>query len=187
FARTGHAHSQGVAVKLQTPFGITHYDGRVIDTQEQSSAGVVPFRQALARGKGEHLEIVAVRVMEIKRFDSSRVRVPVRQTLRTTRSMLNVEAPQPSVRCRHVAHDDGYVLEPLIIAARIDRNRAAPGGQKLQQFNLLLAQAQPHGAHPQPENAPEMLVALTGYFAVRDLLEREHARIEIHSPIHVAA
>src|SRR5438132_1717486 len=77
-ARTGHAHSQGVPVEMQTPFGITHYDGGVIDTQEQSSAGVVPLRQALARGKGEHLEIVAVRVTEIKRFDSSRVRVPVR-------------------------------------------------------------------------------------------------------------
>ena len=50
----------------------------------------------------------------------------------------------------------------------------------------LLAQAQPHGAHPQAENAPEMLVALTGYLTVRDLLEGEHARIEIHSPIHVA-
>ena len=171
---------------MQTPFGITHYDGGVIDTQEQSSAGVVPLRQALARGKGEHLEIVAVRVTEIKRFDSSRVRVPVRQTLRTTRSMLNVEAPQPSVRCSHVAHDDGYVLEPSIVAARIDRNRATPGGQKLQQFNLLLAQAQPHGAHAQAENAPEMLVAVAGYLTVRDLLEGERAHIEIHSPLHVA-
>src|SRR5947207_2794635 len=131
-ARTGHAHSQGVPVEMQTPFGITHYDGGVIDTQEQSSAGVVPFRQALARGKGEHLEIVAVRVMEIKRFDSSRVQVPVRQTLRTTRSMLNVEAPQPSVRCRHVAHDDGYVLEPSIVAARIDRSNRwrGAGGER---------------------------------------------------------
>src|SRR5438270_7640557 len=141
-ARTGHAHSQGVPVEMQTPFGITHYDGGVIDTEEQSSVGVVPLRQAFARRKGEHLEIVAVRVTEIKCFDSSRARVPVRQTLRTARSMLNVEAAQPSVRCSHVAHDDGHVLEPPIIAARIDRNRAAPGRPKLQQFNLLLARSE---------------------------------------------
>src|SRR5438270_8732672 len=49
-----------------------------------------------------------------------------------------------------------------------------------------LTQAQPHGAHAQAENAPEMLVAAAGYLTVRDLLEGEHAPIEIHSPLHVA-
>lgn len=42
---------------------------------------------------------------------------------------------------------EGHVLKPAIIAARIERNRPAAGRKKLQQLNLLLAQAQPHGAH----------------------------------------
>ena len=56
--------------------------------------------------------------------------------------LLHVVLSQDCVCLCHVADDDGYVLEPQVVAARVGRKRASRAHHELQQLD---------GSRPQPE------------------------------------
>ena len=100
--------------------------------------------------------------------------------------MLYLVLAQQGVSLVHVADNDCNVLEPAIVAARVNRKRPSPGSEELDELNVLIPQAQPHSSQPQTENAQETLVFLSRDFAVGDLFESQHARVEVDSLVHVA-
>src|SRR6266478_7049991 len=126
-----------------------------------------------------------VRVLKIEGRDAGSVLVPVRKPLRPGRSVLNFVLPQPGVRLVHIADNDGDVLKPAIVAARIDGDWSTFRRQVFCELDELVAEPHSYYAHSQPEYPFEVLVALPGDLGVRYLLERQHFGIEIHSAIHV--
>src|SRR6266567_5845332 len=99
--------------------------------------------------------------------------------------MFHLVLPQPGIRLVHVANNDGDVLEPAIIAARIHWNRATLRREIFRQLDGLVPKPHSDHAHSQSEHALEMLVVLTSDFGVRYFLEREHLGIEIHRSVHI--
>ena len=99
--------------------------------------------------------------------------------------MFHLVLPQPGICFVHVANNDGDVLEPAIIAARIHWNWATLGREIFRQFDGLAPKPHSDHAHSQSEHAFEMLVVLTSNFGVRYFLEREHLGIEIHRSVHI--
>jgi hypothetical protein len=71
------------------------------------------------------------------------------------------------------------------MAPRVHGNRAATRRQVLRQLEHLLAEAQPHHAHAQAEDALQPLVVGSPHLHVRELLEAEHAGIEVDRAVHV--
>ena len=67
--------------------------------------------------------------------------------------MLDTVFSQNLIGLIHVAHDDGDVLEPAVVAARIDRYGATLGREVLGQLDLLVTQAQSSHSHPESEHA----------------------------------
>ena len=63
------------------------------------------------------------------------------QRLGTGGGMLHPEPPEPGVGAVHVAHDDGDVLEPAVVAPGVRRRRAPAGSEILGQLEPLLARA----------------------------------------------
>src|SRR5712691_12758583 len=86
--RTCDTQAEHVAIKLQTRFGVTNNDCRMIDSQKQLVRSM-PFRITLAFGKLQDLQPVFVRIAKVKSFDTAGILVPVRQTLWTSRGMLD--------------------------------------------------------------------------------------------------
>ena len=74
--------AEHVAVEGEAGFGVGHCDRRVVDAEKEPSRRPLPARIALARRKREHLEHVAVWVLEIERLDAAGRDVPVGQALR---------------------------------------------------------------------------------------------------------
>src|SRR5689334_9227712 len=95
-ARPGDVQTECVAIKLQTRFCITDHDRRVIDAKKQF-VFLLPFLIALAFRELQNLEPVLVWVSKIKRFDAACVLIPIRQTLWTSRGMLDFVLSQQSV------------------------------------------------------------------------------------------
>ncbi len=128
---------------------------------------------------------MAIGIAEVKRLDASSRLVPFRQSLRSGGGVLHSVLAQPPVRPIHVAHDDRNVLEPPIIAAGINRDRPALWRQVVGQLDELVAQPHADDAHPQAENALELLVLTSGDFDVGHLFERQHVAVEGHGTVHV--
>src|ERR1041385_2366940 len=97
-----YAETKCVAIKLQTRFGVTNDNCRMIDSKKQF-VFILPLLIALTFGKLKNLEPVLVRIAEVKRFDAARILVPVGQTLWTSRSMFYFVLTQQCVRLVHVA------------------------------------------------------------------------------------
>src|SRR5439155_22151971 len=97
-----------------------------------------------------------IRVLEIKRLDPAVIFVPIRQALRARGSMFDLVLPQNGVSAVHVADDDGDVLKPDVVAARVDRNRAPAGSEKLDEFDGFVAEFHAHEAHTRSEHPEEM-------------------------------
>src|SRR5689334_17748121 len=135
--RAGDAQAECVAIKLQARFGIAHDNRSVVDTEKQF-VFLLPLLIALACGKLQNLEPVLVRIAKVESLDAARILVPIRRPLWTSRSMFDFVLAQQSVSFVHVAGDDGDVLKPMIVAARIDRNRAAFWCQVLGQLDELV-------------------------------------------------
>src|SRR5262249_22710325 len=92
--RSHDLQAQYVPIKMQTRRGVGYDNRCVIDTQKQSAAGLMPFRQPLAGRKREYFQVMSVRITEIERLNTSRVGIPIWKPLRTTRGVLHVEASQ---------------------------------------------------------------------------------------------
>src|SRR6185437_2932282 len=110
-ARARDMQTECVSIELQTRFSVSDDDRRVVDTEKQFIFHL-PLLIALAFRKLQNLEPVLVRIAEVKRFDAPRILVPVRQTLWTSRSVLDFVLTQQCVRLVHVARDDRNVLKP---------------------------------------------------------------------------
>src|SRR5262245_46743231 len=108
----------------------------------------MPIVRSLAIWKLQDLEEMAIRVAEIERADTARVRVPVGQPLRSRRCVLDVKPSQARIRLAHVPDDDGRVLKAHIVRPYTRWHRSAFGRQVLGQLDCLSAEAEPDDAHP---------------------------------------
>src|SRR5262249_48013272 len=84
----------------------------------------LPLRVALAFRELQNLQGVSVGVFEIKSFDPACILVPIWQPLRPGRSVLDFMLAQPLIGALHIARDDGDVLEPAVVTARVCWQRA---------------------------------------------------------------
>src|SRR5690242_326183 len=100
---------------------------------------------------------MSVGVLEVEGFDAPRVLVPVGQPLRARGGVLDIVLSQNRVRSIHVADNDGEVLKPKVVAARIDGNGAATRSKKLHELDRFVAEAHSHDAGARTEKAKEML------------------------------
>jgi len=77
---------------------------------------------------------------------------------------------QPAVGAVHIAHDNGDVLEPSVVAAGIDRRRPAPRREEFGQFDVLFTEPDPRRPHPETEYAGKALVGVErdGTIEIRD-------------------
>ena len=75
------------------------------------------------------------------------------------------------IRLVHVADYDGDVLEPAVVAARVDGNRPALEGEIFGQFYDFVAELQARHAHARPENSLQPLVFVARDFDVRQFFE----------------
>ena len=99
--------------------------------------------------------------------------------------MLYLVPAQQGISLVHVADNDCNVLEPAIVAARVDRDRTTFRRQIFSEFDELVAEPHSYHANSQSEHTFEMLIVLAGDFGVRYLFECEHFGIKIHRPVHV--
>ncbi len=103
----------------------------MVDPEEQCTVASLPPCRALAGRELQYLQRIAFRVMKIKGTDPSGIGIPVGQALRAARHRFDLKLPQPCVGPIHIADDDGDVLEPAIVAVRIERNGPATRTEKL--------------------------------------------------------
>ena len=76
----------------------------------------------------------------------------------------------------HVADDEGHVLKPAVVAARVYRRGPALGRQELGEFQEFVAQLQARDAQAQPEDAFQVFLGVAAGFGLRDLPEVQDAR-----------
>jgi hypothetical protein len=69
--------AQSLPVEGEAAVGIPDHDRHVVDAEEQFLARTVPFWVALALGKLEDLQMVAVGVLEVESLDAAGVRLGV--------------------------------------------------------------------------------------------------------------
>ena len=86
----------------------------------------------------------------------------------------------------HVAHDDRDMLEPMVVAAAVDRDRPPFGRQEIDELDVLLPKAQPNNSGAHSEHAEQARVILSGDLDVRDNLERQHLSVEWKRTLHIA-
>jgi len=98
----------------------------------------MPLEIALSLGKPEGFDGMLVRVLEVEGLDA--ILVPIRKALRRGRSEFDLVLTEDRVGAVHVADNNGDVLKPKIIAARIHRNRPASRSEKLRQLNRLITE-----------------------------------------------
>src|SRR6266481_4108590 len=113
------AQAEKIAIEGEAGSGRADADRGVIDAEEEAAAGLLlPARIALAAWKVDQLEGVTVGITEVEGRDAGGGAVRLRQHLRCARDRLHVR-PYPRVRRVQVAHDDGDVLEPAVVALRV--------------------------------------------------------------------
>src|ERR1051326_4277318 len=112
----------------------------MVDTQEQFVRGSVPLPQALVRGKLQHLNRMCIWILEVERRDARCVLVPIWKALWPRRSVLYLVLAQPGIGLIHVADNDRDVLNPPIIPARINWDRAAFRSEILGEFDKFVAE-----------------------------------------------
>src|SRR4051794_3429832 len=99
-ALAGDAHPEGVPVEPERLAGVRDDDGGVVDAQEQRRWGAVlmPAVLSLPARERDDLEEMTVRIAEVERVDAAGVRVPIGQTLRSRRRVLDAVVSQFGVR-----------------------------------------------------------------------------------------
>jgi hypothetical protein len=129
---------------------------------------------------------MSVRILEVKRANAGRAGDGFGQQLGAGRGMLDLESPEPSVRAVHVAHDDGHVLEPAIVAPGVG-GRGAPGrAQILGELQVLLAQLEPHHPNAGAGEPLQAVVARPACLLIAHDPKVEHMGVELHRAVHVA-
>ena len=68
---------------------------------------------------------MSIQIVDVEGADAGRPDVPIRDGPRAGRGMLNRVLVQPGVRLIHVAGDDGDVLEPAVVAPRLESRLTA--------------------------------------------------------------
>src|SRR5262249_4117142 len=129
----------------------------MIDPEKQLVSFILPAGISLTRRKINNLKIVLVGIAKIERLNSSRGFDRWRQSLRRRRNELHFQRAQFIERLVHIAYDDGDMLKPKIIAARILRNGSARRGQILGQIEIFIPELHPYDPHPRTEDAFEVL------------------------------
>ena len=99
--------------------------------------------------------------------------------------MLDLRITQPLVRAPHVAYDNGDVLKPAIIAARVGGNRAALRPCELHKVDVFIPEAHPH--HPYARSRCTFQTEVIGIVRdlIRNLFERQHLGIELERPVRI--
>src|SRR5215475_2033113 len=113
----------------------------MIDPQEETTVGLLPFRVTFVRWKIDELQIVAVRILEIESLNAGCGLVPIGNPLRAGGGVLYFVGAQLLVGLVHIAHDDSDMLEPLIVAARVRGDRSASRREIFAELDQLIAQS----------------------------------------------
>src|SRR6185369_5056611 len=100
----------------------------VIDSEEELVVSMLPFRVAFPFGELQDFKRMLIWILEIKGFDTGRVLVPHRENLGTSRGMFDLIFSKPGISLFHIAGNDRNVLEPVVVATRVHRNRTALRG-----------------------------------------------------------
>jgi len=79
----GDVKAEYATIERETPVGIQHHDGRVIDAKKNICAGLLPFRVTPSLREENNFEHVIFRITEVKRLDAGGTLVPRRKRLRT--------------------------------------------------------------------------------------------------------
>src|SRR5205823_13618526 len=85
----------------------------------------------------------------------------------------------------HIADNNGNVLKPQIVTARIYRNRSPARRQVLDEINMFVPNLHSDDAHARAEHAFQMLVLFAEHFRVGNLVKRERG-VNRNRTIHVA-
>src|SRR5262249_48325893 len=92
---------------------------------------------------------------------------------------------QPLVRALHVAYDNGDVLKPAIIAARVGGNGAASRPCELHKLDVFIPEPHPHHPYARGRCTFQTLVIGIAHGLIRNLLERQHLGIELERPVRI--
>jgi len=92
---------------------------------------------------------------------------------------------QPLVGSVHVARYDGHVLEPAVVAARVDGRGSSPRCQVFRELEVLVSELEADDPHADGEDATQLLVGVAGDFDVAHGRESEEARVEVDRAVHV--
>ena len=87
-------------------------------------------------------------VLEVKRLDTPCVLVPVWKTLRAGRRVFDIILSKDLVGAIHITDDDGDMLEPKIVAPRVNGNGPTAWSEELDEFDGLQAQSHPDHSNP---------------------------------------
>jgi hypothetical protein len=177
--------AESVAVEREALRRVADCDRRVIDAQEQPIRRLLPAPIALAGREPDELERMAVGVAEVERADAAGVRVPVGEALGLRRHVGDALVTEPLVRAVHVANDDRHVLEPAVVAARVDGRRPPPRGDVFRQLEGLAPELQPHHAHTDRKDVAQGLVPVARDLDVAHRREAEETRVEVDRRVHV--
>src|SRR5262249_27398593 len=97
----------------------------------------------------------------------------------------NPVVTQPPVGAIYVLDDDGDMLEPTVVAARVRRDRPPARREVLDQLERLVTEAQPDDPHPESEHTLQSLPRVAGRLEIRHRLQAEHVAVEGERAIHV--
>src|SRR6266496_1002880 len=131
----------------------------------------MPLPVTLSYRELQDLQRMAIRVFEVECANSGSVLVPLWQALRRQRCGLDMICLQDRVRAIQVAHDDGDMLKPEIIAAGVARRRPALRIFVLHQVDGLVSQL--HTDHPRDGSLFAIARVSKRYLLVRHLAEGE--------------
>src|SRR5262249_38245206 len=92
---------------------------------------------------------------------------------------------QPLVRAPHVAYDNGDVLKPAIIAARVGGNRAALRPCELHKLDVFIPEPHPHHPHARCRCTFQTQVIGIVHDLIRYLFERQDLGIELERPVRI--
>src|SRR5262245_39462094 len=119
----GNSQAKQVAVEREATVRVRNNNGGMVNSQEKLGSSGLPLRITFPGRKPDDFEHMVFRILEVKSPDAAGVRIPVRQRLRSGGDVLNLVLSQLLIRLVHVAHHDGDVLKPVIVAARVGRHR----------------------------------------------------------------
>src|SRR5215470_17851304 len=99
----------------------------------------MPFRRAFVCWELQHFERVPVGILEVEGSNPCGRLYRFRELLRAGRGVPHFVLSKPLVSPVHVAGYDGDMLEPAIVAVRIDGDWAAPRRQVFREFEKFIA------------------------------------------------